>query len=86
MAASLSPVPTEGDNAALLTSTVPLDGQMGAIALGAMVAAANGAYLIKTAGISIPLPGHTIYGLLEANAAYAPGAEEEFTAFLFYEV
>ncbi len=51
-----------------------------------MVAAANGAYLIKTTGLAVPVPGHTVYGLLEANAAYEPGALEEFTVFLFYEV
>ncbi len=87
------PVPTVGDNAALLTTTVPtVANKLATIITGVMVAGSAGAYQVKTAGGAgdnlfdpIPVAGKRVWALLEANAAYDPGSAEVFTVYLYYE-
>lgn len=84
------PVPANGDNGALVTSTVAgmigsvdcdmsTGSQAGTVGLFASFAVTNGI----TFDLNVADPGERrIYGLLEAAAAYAPASAEAFTVTL----
>ncbi len=87
------PVPTVGDNAALVTTTVPSGAnKLATVITGVMVASSDGAYQHLIAGVAgtdvfdpIPVAGKTVWALLEANSTYNPGSAEVFTVYLYYE-
>ncbi len=76
-----SPVPTNGDNGAWLTSE--------SIYIGAFDVTVDRAFTDFSKGIGVPVtgsevsfathPSGTVYGLLEARAAYTPASAEVFT-------
>ena len=81
-----------GDNVALLTTSVPMADKVGEVIFGAMVGASDEAFVYKKFGVEdsvsdpIPCPGHSIFALVECNAAWVPAAEEVFTLTIYYEV
>lgn len=82
---STSPVVTNGDNGAWLSTQAAT--YLGSLEVSYMLAFSDGATGIGSPlvgmDISIDLAaGQTIYGLLEARGAYAPGNAETFTAVL----
>lgn len=82
---STSPIVANGDNGAL---SVNLSQQVGRISLGAtLIAATDGAYIaLNNSSIhAVATASGVLFGLLSANAAYAPGANEVFTVGLIYQ-
>ena len=72
-----SPVVTNGDNGTFAISTSRY--YLGKIALDLATGAQAGtAYLAETVTAAIGVDSETIYGLLEAGAAYTPASEEVF--------
>lgn len=79
-----SPTVANGDNGALSTSNV---GKIGSVACSTMTAySANGAFTVNSSPtLYVDTTDQKIYGLLEAAAAYTPGAQETFTVTLVIE-
>lgn len=80
-----SPVPTNGDNGAWLTTKAA--NYLGNIDMAAMFAFSDGcaSFGAAAAGSELMLKlsaGATVYGLLEARAAYTPASGEVFTVIL----
>lgn len=76
---SVAPVPANGDNGALLT---PLAGYIGAVDVVIDRGFSDGASGAAVASLLLSGATATIHGLIEARAAYVPGAGETFTASL----
>jgi hypothetical protein len=78
---SASPTPANGDNGAWSTSGAA--NYLGSMTLAAAMARvfSDGCAdtLVPDAGSEINFTGQTVYALIEARAAYTPGASEVFT-------
>lgn len=80
-----SPTPSNGDNAAWLTTISTYLGSMDVTTGFAFSDPGAGGLGVPNSGSEIGVSlasGQTIYGLLEARAAYAPGNAEVFTVIL----
>lgn len=86
-----APTVGNGDNGALAVAT-NLSSWLGKLAIdmssGAEAGASAGCAQVSgdfMIGVALPTAGQRIYGLIEANAAYAPGSAEVFTVRLEIE-
>lgn len=79
-----SPTVANGDNGALSTD---ISNKIGTIDMGLMTAFTDDAYVMTYGGNFYIDSGssRTIYGLLEADAAYTPAAQEVFTVGIVIE-
>jgi hypothetical protein len=87
-----APTVANGDNGAFSLSAGIGAGYLGSVALdmssGAEAGSASGLADVSAAiaiGVNFPTSGASIYGLLEAVGAYAPGSSETFTITLEIE-
>ena len=82
-----SPTVTNGDNGAIAYN---ISSFIDTLPFATMLAATDDAYAVLRVGDTdmlypVPLPFTTVYGLLQAEAAYSPASAEVFTCYLTIE-